>query len=59
MANLQRLLTIPPERIMQVLVLLNEAGTRVVTIAPHYNAAAMLMGYLVVIEPASPEGAPR
>ena len=59
MANLQSLLTIPPERIMQVFIEQHQAGNRVVTIAPHYNAAAMLMGYLVVIEPASPEGAPR
>ncbi len=47
----QRLLTIPLGRIMQVFIEQSTAGHRIISIAPHYNDAAMLMGYLVVIEP--------
>lgn len=47
----QSLLTIPLGRIMQVFIEQSRAGNRIVCIAPHWNDAAMLMGYLVVIEP--------
>ena len=47
----QQLLTIELGRIMQVFIEQHSAGNRIVTISPHYNAAAMLMGYLVVVEP--------
>jgi len=55
----QRLLTIPLGRIMAAFIEQQTAGCRIVTIAPHYNATAMLMGYLVVVEdplPPPPEG---
>jgi hypothetical protein len=46
----QRLLTIGLGRILQAFIEQQTAGCRIVSIAPHYNAQAMLMGYLVLVE---------
>jgi hypothetical protein len=51
----QRLLTIGLGRILQTFIEQQTAGQRVVSIAPHYNESAMLMGYLVVVEELSHE----
>jgi hypothetical protein len=55
----QQLLTIPLGRILQVFIEQSNAGNRIVSIAPHYNDVAMLMGYLVVIDPLSEERSDR
>lgn len=54
----QRLLTIPLGRILAVFIEQSTAGNRIVSIAPHYNAVAMLIGYLVVVDP-KPAGSPK
>lgn len=53
----QSLLTIPLGRAMQCFIEQQQSGNRVVSIAPHYNDRAMLMGYLVVIERPDPPDA--
>lgn len=50
MSEKQRLLTIECGRIMQCFIEQQAAGNRIVTISPHYNHAAMLIGYLVVVD---------
>lgn len=46
----QRLLTIQLGRALQTFIEQSRNGTRIVSMCPHYNDAAMLMGYLVVVE---------